>query len=239
MKKIFLLMMALAVIAMPVDAKRKDKKKKGKAQTEAPVAPPKKKEAKASISRKGMVSVEKVGTDWYLEVPDSLLGKDILAVTRYTSTPSNSGMFGGEECNEQVVYFEMNPDSTLLLRSRLTVNITDSTQAISKAINVSNEHPIIAAFKPESRKGGKTRVKVTPFLNSDNALGILSNYKKSFKLSTQDAALSYVEDIKTFPTNTEIRLVKTYNSTATSLPAAVYTGKVTFGLNISLVLLPE
>ena len=27
MKKIFLLMMALAVIAMPVDAKRKDKKK--------------------------------------------------------------------------------------------------------------------------------------------------------------------------------------------------------------------
>lgn len=239
MKKIFLLMMALAVIAMPVDAKRKDKKKKGKAQTEAPVAPPKKKEAKASISRKGMVGVEKVGTDWYLEVPDSLLGKDILAVTRYTSTPSNSGMFGGEECNEQVVYFEMNPDSTLLLRSRLTVNITDSTQAISKAINVSNEHPIIAAFKPESRKGGKTRVKVTPFLNSDNALGILSNYKKSFKLSTQDAALSYVEDIKTFPTNTEIRLVKTYNSTATSLPAAVYTGKVTFGLNISLVLLPE
>ena len=239
MKKIFLLMMALAVIAMPVDAKRKDKKKKEKAQTEAPVAPPKKKEAKASISRKGMVSVEKVGTDWYLEVPDSLLGKDILAVTRYTSTPSNSGKFGGEECNEQVVYFEMNPDSTLLLRSRLTVNITDSTQAISKAINVSNEHPIIAAFKPESRKGGKTRVKVTPFLNSDNALGILSNYKKSFKLSTQDAALSYVEDIKTFPTNTEIRLVKTYNSTATSLPAAVYTGKVTFGLNISLVLLPE
>ena len=239
MKKIFLLMMALAVIAMPVDAKRKDKKKKGKAQTEAPVAPPKKKEAKASISRKGMVGVEKVGTDWYLEVPDSLLGKDILAVTRYTSTPSNSGMFGGEECNGQVVYFEMNPDSTLLLRSRLTVNITDSTQAISKAINVSNEHPIIAAFKPESRKGGKTRVKVTPFLNSDNALGILSNYKKSFKLSTQDAALSYVEDIKTFPTNTEIRLVKTYNSTATSLPAAVYTGKVTFGLNISLVLLPE
>ena len=239
MKKIFLLMMALAVIAMPVDAKRKDKKKKGKAQTEAPVAPPKKKEAKASISRKGMLGVEKVGTDWYLEVPDSLLGKDILAVTRYTSTPSNSGKFGGEECNEQVVYFEMNPDSTLLLRSRLTVNITDSTQAISKAINVSNEHPIIAAFKPESRKGGKTRVKVTPFLNSDNALGILSNYKKSFKLSTQDAALSYVEDIKTFPTNTEIRLVKTYNSTATSLPAAVYTGKVTFGLNISLVLLPE
>ena len=214
MKKIFLLMMALAVVAMPADAKRKDKKKKGKAKTEvvAP-APAKKKEVKPSISRKGMLNVEKVGTDWYLEVADSLLGKDILAVTRYTSTPSSSGKFGGEECNEQVVYFEMNPDSTLLLRSRMTVNIADSSQAISKAINVSNEHPIIAAFKPESRRGGKTRMKVTQFLNSDNALGIYSLYKKTFKLGGQDAALSYVEDIKTFPTNTEIRLVKTYNST--------------------------
>lgn len=240
MKKIFLLMMALAVVAMPADAKRKDKKKKGKAKTEvvAP-APAKKKEVKPSISRKGMLNVEKVGTDWYLEVADSLLGKDILAVTRYTSTPSSSGKFGGEECNEQVVYFEMNPDSTLLLRSRMTVNIADSSQAISKAINVSNEHPIIAAFKPESRRGGKTRVKVTAFLNSDNALGIYSLYKKTFKLGGQDASLSYVEDIKTFPTNTEIRLVKTYNSTATDLPAAASTGKVTFGLNISLVLLPE
>ena len=97
MKKALLLLMAAALVGMPVEAKKKDKKKKGKAQTEVPAAAPKKKEVKPSISRKGMLNVEKVGTDWFLEVPDSLLGKDILAVTRYTSTPSSSGKFGGEE----------------------------------------------------------------------------------------------------------------------------------------------
>ena len=239
MKKALLLLMAAALVGMPVEAKKKDKKKKGKAQTEVPAAAPKKKEVKPSISRKGMLNVEKVGTDWFLEVPDSLLGKDILAVTRYTSTPSSSGKFGGEECNEQVVFFQMNPDSTVLLRSRMTINIADSTNAISKAINVSNEAPIIGAFKVEKHKNGLSRIKVTQFLNSDNPLGIMSYYKKSFTLGMQDGSLSYVEDIKTFPTNTEIRLVKTYNSSSMSLPASAYTGKVTFGLNISLVLLPE
>lgn len=233
--------MAAALMGMPVEAKKKDKKKKGKAKTEAaaPAPAPKKKEVKPSISRKGMLNVEKVGTDWFLEVPDSLLGKDILAVTRYTSTPSSSGKFGGEECNEQVVFFQMNPDSTILLRSRMTINLADSTEAISKAINVSNEHPIIGAFKVEKHKDGMSRIKVTSFLNSDNPLGIMSYYKKSFTLGMHDGSLSYVEDIKTFPTNTEIRLVKTYNSAGRELPASAYTGKVTFGLNISLVLLPE
>lgn len=257
MKKLFLLLMATALIGMPAEAKKKEKQPKGKDKTEVSAAPkkkgkkqkgkgqapapaaPKKKEAKPSISRKGMLNVEKVGKDWFLEVPDSLLGKDILSVTRYTSTPANSGQFGGEECNEQVVFFQMNPDSTLLLRSRMTVNVADSTDAISKAINVSNEHPIIAAFPLEKHKDGLMRIKVTGFLNSDHALGMMSYAKKSFSLGPQDQSLSYIEDIKTFPTNTEIRLVKTYNSPAGYLMASAMTGKVTFGLNISLVLLPE
>jgi len=257
MKKLFLLLMATALIGMPAEAKKKEKQPKGKDKTEVSATPkkkgkkqkgkgqapapaaPKKKEAKPSISRKGMLNVEKVGKDWFLEVPDSLLGKDILSVTRYTSTPSNSGQFGGEECNEQVVFFQMNPDSTLLLRSRMTVNVADSTDAISKAINVSNEHPIIAAFPLEKHKDGLMRIKVTGFLNSDHALGMMSYAKKSFSLGPQDQSLSYIEDIKTFPTNTEIRLVKTYNSPAGYLRASAMTGKVTFGLNISLVLLPE
>lgn len=144
MKKLLFILMAAALVGMPAEAKKKEKKRKGKAKTETPAAPQQKKEAKPSISRKGMLNVEKVGKEWFLEVPDSLLGKDILSVTRYTSTPSNSGNFGGEECNEQVVFFQLNPDSTLLLRSRMTVNVADSTDAISKAIDVSNEHPIAA-----------------------------------------------------------------------------------------------
>ena len=51
---------------------------------------------------------------------------------------------------------------------------------------------------------------------------------------------SFIESIKTFPMNTEIRTVKTFSSLPTSsLIATRATGRATIGLNISFVLLPE
>lgn len=238
MKKLMLMAVALMLAIAPVTAKDKtkgrDKKRKGQPEAQQTPAP-----AKPSISRHGMMDVTKVNADWFMEVPDSLLGKDILAITRYTSTPSNTGMFGGEMCNEQVVYFQKGVDGNLLLRSRMTVNVADTTQMINKAVVISNENPIIASFKIESSANRRCKIKLNQFLNDDNALGIHQNMKKSFDLTAPQAALSYIEDIKTFPTNTEIRLVKTYNSTSQRLPGALATGKLTFGLNISFVLLPE
>ena len=238
MKKITLTALAMLIALAPVHARKKDNKKKNKAKTEAP-APAKKPEPKPSISRQGLLNVEKVEKEWYLEIPDSLLGKSLLTTTRYTSTPSSSGQFGGELCNEQVIYFELNNDSTLFIRSQMTVNVADTTQMINKAVIVSNENPIIGAFKIESHKENRSRIKVTQFLNEDNPLGMHQSTKKFFNLTSPQPQLSYIQDIKTFPTNTEVRLVKTYNSTSHSLPGAAQTGKLTFGLNISFVMLPE
>lgn len=194
---------------------------------------------KPKVVRPGMIGVEKTAkNEWYFELPDSLLGKDMLVTTRYVSTPSNLGKFGGEQCNEQVVYFEMNVDSTLLMRSRMTVNVADSTNVISKAINVSNENPIIGAFKAEKRKG-KWRFRTDDFFNSDNALSIHQTIRTGYKLGGLMREATYVQDMKSFPTNTEVRLVKTFNSTSTTLRAAAETGKATFVLNVSFVLLPE
>lgn len=238
MKKLMLMAIALVLAIAPVPArdkdKNKEKKRKGQPAAQQTPAP-----AKPSISRRGMMDVTKVNADWFMEVPDSLLGKDILAITRYTSTPSNTGRFGGEMCNEQVVYFQKGVDGNLLLRSRMTVNVADTTQMINKAVVISNENPIIASFKIESSANKRSKIKMNQFLNDDNALGIHQSLKKSFELTAPQMALSYIEDIKTFPTNTEIRLVKTYNSSSKRLPGAVATGKLTFGLNISFVLLPE
>lgn len=242
MKRIFILAVAALLCAAPVDAKKKPSKK----EIAAMEAEKKKKAAEAeaaknrpSIDRPGMFHVTKVKSDWFMEIPDSLLEKDILSITRYVSTPANSGKFGGEECNEQVVYFQMNNDSTLLLRSRLYINVSDSTQQINKAITVANENPIIGAFKLESHKNGVSKIKVNAFLMDDNALGIHNQLRQSFNLTAPQPQYSYIEDIKSFPTNTEVRLVKTYNSTSKSLPSAREVGKATFVLNISFVLLPE
>ena len=200
----------------------------------------KKPEPKPSVERKGLFNVTKLGQDWFFEIPDSLIGRQIFTTTRLTSVPSSTGKFAGEQMNEQTLFFEKGQDNQLLLRAHLLVNRADTGEVINKAVTISNEGPIIASFKIESHQNKLYKIKVTQFLNEDNpAVGLPSNTKKTFGLSGMLPGLSFIEDIKSFPTNTEVRLTKTYASTASSYPAIRDTGKATFGLNISFILLPE
>ena len=233
-KTLALVLCALMLSAVPAEAKLKFKKKQKKAQ---PTAPAPKPAPKPDVERKGLFNVTKMKQDWFLEIPDSLMGRDFLTTTRFTTTPAGSGKFGGEQVNEQTVYFDMLPDSVLALRARLLVNYADSTQHINKAITISNENPIIGTFKIESHKDKMMKIKVTQFFNEDNAaLGMTSSAKQGFSLGGQ--MMSTIEDIKSFPTNTEVRVLKTFGSQG-SLVAARATGRVTLGLNISFILLPE
>lgn len=117
----------------------------------------------------GLFGVQQVDKDWYLEIPDELLGKQILVTARYISTTTNMGKYGGELFNQQTVYWEMAPNGNLLLRSDIIVNRSDSLDDIHLAVMAANENPIIAAFTPESHKAGRYRIKATSLFMGDNA----------------------------------------------------------------------
>lgn len=233
MKKALLLMLAAGlIVAVPADAR----KKKKKTDKTTAVAKPK------DVTRQGLFNVTKSGDNWFFEVPDSLVGRKFLTTTRFTATPANCGKFAGEQVNQQTVYWEKaSSGKTLLLRADLLVNAADSTDAINKAIVISNENPVIGAFKIESSAGGKYKINVTKFFNDDNvAVGLPAYYKREWGLSAMLADQSYIDTIKTFPLNTEIRTTKTFASAATpKLIATSATGRATIGLNVSFVLLPE
>lgn len=231
--KWFVLLLCAGLVCTPADARRKKKKEEEKKEAVAQAPKP-------AVDRPGMFHVTKVGTDWFFQIPDSLIGRRFLTTTRFTATPANSGKFGGEQLNEQVVYWEKGVDGQLLLRADLLVNKADSTEAIYRAVTISNANPIIGIFKIEERKDSLLKIKVTSFFNEDNpSLGMTAGMKRNYSLTSQIANLSYIEDIKSFPMNTEVRLVKTWNSTGSGMPANSATGRVTFGLNISFILLPE
>lgn len=227
MKKIILCCLLGALICTPAAAR----KKKAKPQLPPPAA---------KVEKKGLFDVIKAGNDWFFNIPDSLIGREFLVTVRYTGTPANTGSYGGELANQQTVYFQKNPDGKLLLRSRLLLNAADSTDAINRAVIISNTDPIIASFKVESKQGGKQKIKVNSLLMEDNpAIGIPARVKTEMGLQGLMQDNSYIESIKTFPLNTEIRTVKTWTSTQRRNYASALTGKVTLGLNVSFVLLPK
>jgi hypothetical protein len=204
-----------------------------------------------AITRKGLFTVHKLEDKWYFEMGDSLLGRDVLVVNRISKAPINTraGFFGyaGDEINENVIRFEKGPNNKIWLRNiSYSVYARDSSKPMYKSVQNSNIQPIAAAFdiKAFSKDSTGIVIDVTDFINSDNDILFFASYfKTSLRIGGVQNDKSYISDIKSFPINTEIKTVKTYNKMPAPSPfpgtPSAPAGNATFELNSSLVLLPK
>ena len=193
-----------------------------------------------AIRDAGLFNVFQVDEDFYYEIPDSLLGKEMLMVTRIAKTANGLG-FGGGKQNTQVVRW-VKKRKQLLLRLVSYENVAADSLPIYEAVENSNFEPIIASF-PIAAKGKDTNaasslIKVTSLFTDDvKTLGISSRYKERYKISSVDSKRSYIESIKAYPLNIEARHVKTYKSS--SPPSNESLGAFSVEINNSMILLPE
>lgn len=204
-----------------------------------------------AVTTRGLFVVHEVEGKWYFEVPDSLLKREILAVTRYAGTPAASGYYGGEIANQQSVYFEKGPSGNLLLRLSIYVNVADSNQQLFKAVQSSNVDPIVAvfdirAYRPDSLAAV---IDVTDFFKGDNSVvSVSANEKRSRSIGSIASDRSFINAIKAYPLNIEVRSTKTFNPAgggspssgrSRPVPAVSEAGVLTLQMNTSLLILPE
>ncbi|SEJ11548.1 protein of unknown function [Dyadobacter koreensis] len=211
----------------------------------------------SAVSQKGMISVHRMSDKWYFEIPDSLLNRDIMAVTRYSKAAAGGNVYGGQEVKRQMIRWEKGFDNSLLLRSVTVVMASpDSTKPISQAVKNSNSDPIIGVFDIKAQKSEDSEkssvIDVTEFFNGDNQTFSLSPILKQYhKLAAFKKESSFIQKINSYTNNTEIRTIKTFavvtpTVTATPTPSigqyypsGYDAGVVTMELNTSLVLLPK
>jgi len=201
-----------------------------------------------AITHPGLFTVHKVDEKWFFEIPDSMLGREFMAITRFSKTAAGGGLYGGELANQQTLQWEKGPSNVLFLRVVTLVSMADTTNKIYKAVKSSSVNPIAAAF--EIRAYGKDStsvvVDVTDFFKGDNLIvSIPQGIKSRMRLGGLASDRSYIEHINTYPINTEVRSVKTFSSggmgpsfgLSFSSPTDA-AGAVTLELNTSFILLP-
>ena len=244
-----------APAAGPITPKKPDTPKKGP-------KPYKEVIDSTAQSQKGMMTVHKMDDKYFFEIPDSLIGRDIMAITRYTKTPAGGGIFGGEEVNRQVVKWEKGLTNNILLRSITQVIMSpDSTKPIYQAVKNSSADPIIGNFEIKAIKKDTSNKKLASYV-----IEVTSTFDadvQTFSLGPIDKQLlnitgfmkdrSYIQKISSYPINTEIRTVKTFSTVppriiispvpipqiGVNLPAALDAGVVTIEMNTSFLLLPK
>ncbi|CAN5504910.1 hypothetical protein BH09BAC6_BH09BAC6_29620 [soil metagenome] len=191
---------------------------------------------------KGLFNTYKVEGKYYYEIPDSLINREMLVITRLAKTPAGVKVpyqqYGGESENQQVWKWERH-DKQVFIRVPSYSIKADSTSDMYKSVKNSSLDVVLASFDIKAYNKDTTGVviDVTDFYSGDvAAISISDELKKAYKISAIDNSRSYIDTIKSFPINIESREVKTYR--AAESPTDNTNGAVTFELNTSMLLLP-
>ncbi len=193
---------------------------------------------KEAVTDHGLFDVHKVKDKYYYEINDSLLGREMLMVTRIAKTASGIG-FGGGKQNTQVLRWHKK-DQNILLRVVSHSVVANDSLPVSEAVLNSNFEPVLYSFKiaAQSKDSTSVVIDVTKLFTDDvKPLGFPQSRRKSYKISSLDSKRSFIESLKSYPQNIESRSVKTYKSSAP--PSNSSTGAISLEINNSMILLPK
>lgn len=198
---------------------------------------------KDAISDTGLFTVHKVAGRYYFEIPDSLLRRDFLWITRYAAIPAGFGggyINAGSSVNEQLVVWEK-VDNRILLRSKSTSSFSADSLPINISVQANNYMPILFSFDiaAQNRVAGSSVIEVTRlFLTDVKAIsGIPTSLRTTYRVTRLDEARSFINSIKSFPLNVEVRQDLSYD--AAEPPVSASTGTISVLMNQSIVLLPK
>ena len=189
----------------------------------------------------GLFTVRHIKDNWYLEVPESLLGRMLLAVTRFSGVPQDFKLLSGEEVNNSTIYLERYGEKTLLLREYVQSQFAKPQSSIGSSLQQSVSDPIVYKFDIIGRNPHNKAmlVDITKWVQSDNKV---TSFSASDRTIVGVGALqndrSFIDTIKTYPINVEIQTLRTYAMTAGRAPTS-RSGSATLRMNTSIVLLPE
>jgi hypothetical protein len=245
------LLIILFVFGISIDADAQRRKKKNKKDANQTVKPaPKPKPKKGAIKPYSEVVTKKVKTDtglfsvhkkdeaYLFEIPDSLLGREMLMVTRIAKTANGIG-FGGGKQNTQVLRWEKK-GKKILLRVVSHNVVADKDMPIHEAVVNSNFEPVLFSFpiKAFSKDSTATVIDATTLFSTDvKAIGFPARSRKRYKISRMDSKRSFIERINSYPKNIEIRHVKTYEASAAPSNGSI--GSISLEMSNSMILLPK
>ena len=194
-------------------------------------------------TKEGVFKTHMVKDKLYFEIPTSEYGKPFIWKTTVAGTPE--GGYNGSAAGTRTIYWERHDDK-IFLRELRTANRAVDSEALARGVEFSNVPPIIMAFNIEALGDGDAAViNVTKLYNSNPAE---FNVARTLRVGSLDSSRSYIDEVKAFPINIEVRSVLTFKKGSTPTGGGGFRG---FGgggasgpsntaiVNYSMVKLPE
>jgi hypothetical protein len=188
-------------------------------------------------TQKGLFDVHRVGEQLLFEIPDSLLGRDMVVMSRYAKAQTGLADGGDMMAPNMTLRWERRGER-VHLRAVSHESTADEESPLSLAVEASSFPPVLASFPVAAQGAGSVVIDVTDLYLGDNAAFSLPRPRRTeLGVKEHDRERSWLEWARSFPTNVEVRVVRTY--TAHEPPSSSRGGALSFEVNHSMILLPE
>ena len=190
----------------------------------------------------GLWATHQVEDKFYFEIPKSLLEEEILVVSRISGYVKDLSFGGaGMKTRPQQVIRWQHKDGKVLLRSVSYNSVASFEKPIYESVKNNNFEPVIAIMEEVVQNEDSTSVviEISPLFTTDiPMIGAVSDgQRKRFGISSLDKSRSFIQSMKAFPDNVEIKHVLTYSGK--KLPDNRITKTLSVEMNQSFIVLPE
>ena len=186
----------------------------------------------------GLLTTHRFQDKLYVEIPDSLLGREMLMVSRVAQAQSDLA-YGGQKVNTQVLRWERRGPE-VLLRVASYEKTADPQDPVFEAVRNSSFEPVLKSFSVEALNEDSTGLVIdaTDLYTTDvPSLGLPKSAREEYQVRRLDEARTYLTGVESFPKNTDVETLLTYE--AQEPPSSEQTGTISVEMNHSMVLLPR
>lgn len=194
---------------------------------------------KNATTSKGLFKVHQIDTDYYFEIPLSLMDKDFLIVNKISTVPlalNESGLNKGMNFDNKVIRFSKNTLANTIWVNTIVPQVESAAgDAITRSVRDNFTGSVIESFKIEAYSPDSSAVVIKMNRVFDGTEKSFNDVFTDIGLGTSaKASLSGIERIKTFPENVVVRALLSTRVTEgqSSIPISVT-------VTTNLVLLPE
>ena len=221
---------ACVALALPAQDGRDDKKKGGPKPYDEVVTD-------SFTTTDGLLRVHQNDDTVLYELPTEVLGRDLLLVSQIAGTQAGFS-YAGMPIGDRVVRFELRGERVLLREVRYTIR-ADEGSAIARAVEATSIPHIVMAFDVKAWGRDKAPVIDVTALYATDVPELSAARALSAKRLDKDR--TFVEEVKAFPENIEVKVVATYElgDPAPGERRRSRASAVTARIHHSMVALPE
>ena len=195
---------------------------------------------KSMTISKGIINSFTDNNKLFFEIPNDLLNKEILVVTRLAQVPSGYSPYinAGSKTSEQVISF-FKKNNRVDIKQISFNNIANEEDPINQSVTENNFSPILASFEIKNDDQTSLLIDVSDyFLKDSPGFNIINpRLKDNYKIGSVDKKRSSIDSVKSFPKNIEVLSTLTFNTSKP--PRANRTKTFSFQVNHSFILLPN